>query len=211
MTYAPIPNEDVDVGSPLSTALMTALRDSPIQITQMEDGAPILQNGWYPYDQTEIGGTGDGIIYDHSVDGSINSFDTPDFEVGYDYRIEADGLTATANEDVEILLYDDVASAFVGPYTTEIFVSSTGAVVGFGLEIYKPKTSSRFIQLAQTHEYSQTLLSAMRLGSREYTVLNVFTAYKSTASTVGKLRLQLDSFRLFTAGTVKMYRRKVAL
>ena len=28
MTYAPIPNEDVDVGSPLSTALMTQLRDN---------------------------------------------------------------------------------------------------------------------------------------------------------------------------------------
>ena len=28
MTYVPIPNEDVDVGSPLSTALMTQLRDN---------------------------------------------------------------------------------------------------------------------------------------------------------------------------------------
>lgn len=40
--YVPIPNTDVDQDSPITVALMTALRDNPTAITEGASGSPIL-------------------------------------------------------------------------------------------------------------------------------------------------------------------------
>ena len=42
-TYAGIPNSDIDPESPVTTSLVTALRDNPVAITEGASGAPKIQ------------------------------------------------------------------------------------------------------------------------------------------------------------------------
>lgn len=42
-TYTAIPNGDIDPDSPITTTLMTLLRDNPIAITEGATGAPAIQ------------------------------------------------------------------------------------------------------------------------------------------------------------------------
>ena len=42
-TYTAIPNGDIDPDSPITTSLMTLLRDNPIAITEGASGAPKIQ------------------------------------------------------------------------------------------------------------------------------------------------------------------------
>ena len=42
-TYTAIADTDIDVGSPITTGLMTKLRDNPIAITEGSSGAPNIQ------------------------------------------------------------------------------------------------------------------------------------------------------------------------
>jgi len=44
--FVTIPNSDLDPESPVTTSLMTALRDNPIAITEKAVGAPVLGNGY---------------------------------------------------------------------------------------------------------------------------------------------------------------------
>lgn len=45
-TYTSIPDTDIDVDSPITTGLMTLLRDNPIAITEKAAGAPVLANSY---------------------------------------------------------------------------------------------------------------------------------------------------------------------
>ena len=46
MTYTAIPNTDIDVDSPITTGLMTLMRDNPIAIMAKDAGAPVLANSY---------------------------------------------------------------------------------------------------------------------------------------------------------------------
>ena len=55
-TYTTIPSTDVDQDSPVSVALMTALRDNPLAIAQWGTGAPKIYSAPYDYQEFLNGG-----------------------------------------------------------------------------------------------------------------------------------------------------------
>lgn len=87
MAWTDIPDTDVDQDSPVTVALMTALRDNPIAISDSDPGAPINETGWHPYNRSVNGGNGDGILWDAATDGGVGSIETPDLEDGYQYAL----------------------------------------------------------------------------------------------------------------------------
>ena len=213
MTYAPIPNEDVDVGSPLSTALMTALRDNPVEITQMADGAPILQNGWYPYNQTEIGGTGDGVYYDHAVDGSMNNIESPTFEAGYDYKIVASNLVPGASSrDLFVDLYGDAYGAFSsGAATVDSQPGGSSAPYAlYEVVLYSPMTSKNMHGgTASPYYYSSYPNTTFSSNYSRYqtSVGEGFGANGTISTTVSKVRFRNQSYT-FNSGTLTLLRRR---
>ena len=53
-SYTTIANADVDANSPITTSLMTALRDNPTAITEGSSGAPLIQQA--ALDENVVGG-----------------------------------------------------------------------------------------------------------------------------------------------------------
>ena len=90
-TYSTIADGQIDQDSPMTQPLLTALRDNPIAIAERASGAPFIQHMWHPYD-ADFSGDGDGVIYDHSVDGDVFSFESPTFEAGFDYFVRCEKL-----------------------------------------------------------------------------------------------------------------------
>lgn len=97
MVWVNIPDTDVDQDSPVTVALMTALRDNVQGMGQFNDGAPVPHAGWHPYNMVEIGDGNDGVYYDNAVDGNQGDIDTPLLEDGFEYAILMRNISGTSS------------------------------------------------------------------------------------------------------------------
>lgn len=89
MAYSEITNAEIDTDSPITQTLMTKFRDNPLFALS---GAGFYNGaGWHPVDWTASDQTGDGLIYDNAVDGSVASV-TYALADGWDYLFMLDGI-----------------------------------------------------------------------------------------------------------------------
>jgi hypothetical protein len=96
MSYTDITNAQVAAGAPLTTALMTALRDNLEATANGLAGAPpLIGTGWTPYDMVTAGDGATGVIWSFAVDGSFTNLDTPVFVNGYEYALFYDDIRTT--------------------------------------------------------------------------------------------------------------------
>lgn len=130
-SYTNIPNGSVAPGAIPSSTLVTALRDNPIAIAESEIGAPYSVYGWSAHDGGAVG-TNTGVIYDGAVNGTVASVITADFIDGYQYRIVASELSATAVSDfsIDVFLetsgtYSAIASLAGVPLTEAVTLDTT--------------------------------------------------------------------------------------
>lgn len=92
--FVPIAGTETDPLAPLIASLMKRYADNHLAVSQMAPSAitngAIAYAGWHPYD-LETGG--DGLIYDHAVDGTLTTVETPLLLTGFSYQLRFTGLT----------------------------------------------------------------------------------------------------------------------
>jgi len=127
-TYTAITNGQVDADSPVDAPLMQALRDNPLSIQEMADGAPPIQGQWHPYDMSTIGDGTDGEIWSQAADGNTNTIVTPDFDDGYQYMFLFNGMGNTAgNQTWRVELYQETAASYTS--TADLHALAPAAAV----------------------------------------------------------------------------------
>lgn len=139
-TYRTIAATETDPDSPVTSTLVIAMSDNPTSIAEAADTAPPVQSSWHPFDQVFIGDGNTGVIYDFAVDGLVTEIDSPDFEVGFEYRFIADGLESDgAAIGVQLQAFLTTSAIF-----EILFSLSSGVIgggVGFDFWISPPMTS----------------------------------------------------------------------
>ena len=101
-------------GEPWTSAKAIASFENPVAIAEAAPDAPIVVAGWHPHDGTIIGGS-TGLIYDHAVDGTVTTIETPVLAAGFEYWLEWRGLTKT--EGANAALTCDFRLSETGEYT----------------------------------------------------------------------------------------------
>jgi hypothetical protein len=82
-------------GEPWTSAKALAAFENPEALAEGASSAPHLHTQWHYYNQTVVGGSGDGIFYSHAVDGAVATATTPAFEDGYEYGIVFEDISVT--------------------------------------------------------------------------------------------------------------------
>lgn len=112
-TYRTIAASEIDADSPVTATLMAALEENPAAIAEGATDAPVVASAWHPYDAVTVGDGADGLIWDQSVDGSLATITTPDFEDGYEYALFIEGVTTSATSGTfSFDLYKEVDAAY---------------------------------------------------------------------------------------------------
>lgn len=184
----PVSDTAFNTNRGLAVLSLRALRDNLISAAEGGQGAPVVAAGWHPYDLTAVGGSADGTIYDHAVDGAVSIVETPAFEAGYEYAMIVD-VTMTNVSALETARYKvesqrDSNSAWYGPAGTGGSWTTDPAI------FYLP----------------------------EYPKLSLWRSDFSTAGTYAKARVRgfiydsvgetEDGARNFVGGTIRMLRRR---
>lgn len=127
----------------LTLQLLRGLRDNAIALVKGETSAPVNQAMWHPYDMVTIGDGADGVIFDHSVDGTVATVTTPDFEDGYEYRFigrNVDENGTISLNAFRIELYYETDAAWGSAQTIYTQVNGTGGnYINFDMEVLSPR------------------------------------------------------------------------
>lgn len=146
-TWTTITNADVAVGGIPSSTTVTALRDNPLAIAESSNGAPVVFAGWHPVDKVTIGDGKTGLIYDHSVTGTVGNVTTANFEDGYEYRIFATDMSHNSgtNQRLQIQAYMQTSALYVTVKDTG--ADNSGFRFGIHAEFFLPRvvSTSHFI------------------------------------------------------------------
>ena len=135
-TWTEIANAQVQQGAAVDQTLMTALRDNCISIAEGGAGAPI-GSAWHPYDRTEAGGSENGLLWSHAVDGNISLIETPVLDTdGFEYMLVFDNLRATVAGNVQLAVRrssDDTYGIWLSmaAFNTGSSAVTSGGVVTF--------------------------------------------------------------------------------
>lgn len=122
MSYTAITDGSIDQDSPVTESLVTLLRDNPIGIANGDTDAPVVRAGWHPYDKAIVGDSADGEFYDFASDGASSAIETPDFADGYEYAIQVEDYSCTANGDIQVEIFLPTPAAWVTLSSTAITV-----------------------------------------------------------------------------------------
>ena len=112
MTYRAIAASETDVESPTNVDLVTALAENPPAIAACDTDAPYVQSAWHPYNGAEWGDGQTGLFYNHAVDGTVSTLETPHFVDGYEYRVIFNGLSPSLISALFVKLYQVTTDAF---------------------------------------------------------------------------------------------------
>lgn len=139
-TYTTITNGQVDLDSPVTQTLITALRDNPLAIAEQTSGAPPVGGVWHFYNEATFG-AGDGVIYDSSTDGVVAAVETPTFESGYEYRIVGRAVDHNqTNEQIGCALFQTATSSYTSALTISGLFGSSGTDL-LEFDVYIPNPS----------------------------------------------------------------------
>lgn len=200
MSYTAIPNGDVDVDSPATTALFSAFRDNPLAINEGTAGAPVNQSAWHPYDLVTVGDGNDGVIYDFAVDGAVTSIVTPDFEDGYEYMVLIDSMGIATAGALQIAVYFDTYAAYL--LGLAVGISASPNTSSFSILMRAPRRSRRTFYTEMIYKADAGNSAAAAVTSdRAYGLTNADTALK--------IRIQdVTGSKNTDAGVVTLLRRR---
>lgn len=134
MAYSEITNAEIDTDSPLTQTLMTKMRDNPLELLSGATGYMNAGN-WVPVDWTFGDQSGDGTIYNRSVDGAATEVDytlSDGWEYMFIVRIQH---SSGASEPLRVEISQDAGSSFIGLVSSGSYASgeNTNSVVFFNL------------------------------------------------------------------------------
>ena len=172
-------------------------------------------DGWYPYDMTTPGGTGDGVYYDYAVDGIAYSVETPAFEAGYDYKIVANNFTISSSGRYSILeFYGDAYSSYSSFGQLYDNTPTATTLSWFEVVIFSPMTSKKVHYGGASRRIYQpipstTFSSVAGASQSDYGGSYAVGAGGTISTTVSKARIRFES-GFVNGGTLKLYRRRIS-
>ncbi len=195
-TFVDIATTDIDTDSPVTQVLMTGLRDNTESTANSDTNAFYIATQWHPYNSSRVGDAFDGEIYDHAVDGTVASVETPDFVSGYDYLIILDDVSHSlgSSETISVGLFNFGTSLYEAANAVTASFAGTGTRSSY-VEIPYPQRSSRNKAISFT---SPGLAGGGGFAS-------------SSATTVSKARVLPTSSANIDSGKIYLYRRKTFL
>lgn len=199
-TYTSISNALVAVGAKPFATTIQALRDNPLAISEGSTGAPVVVQGWHPYNST-LNGTGDGKFYDSAIHGAVASVETPAFSAGFEYMIVFESVgTFSTGTNATLALYRTAAAAYATAFT---MVTSTAVTQNFsGIAV---------LPLAQRTMKLHIIDGLMGIDANNATasaVANKGLVTHTTATAIGKARFAFSSGNV-TTGKMYLYRRAI--
>lgn len=191
---APIDTE-TDPDAPLISSLGKRWDNNVIAAFEGAFSAPLSAAAWHPYDGSTVGGGNDGLIYDHAVDGSVGTVETPFFEDGYEYRLLCLEVSSSATGAWTVDLYPVSDASWQAASTTVSLTSGVdhGAIITF----YEPRRTDR------THVISGGISSSG--GTTRDDIIGSLT----TAASQKIRNARINSSGLMSGGRIYMHRRKV--
>lgn len=129
MTYRTIAASETTAQKPVTTTLMTALAQNLPAVAAGETDAIIAQSGWHAYNKIVVGDVNDGVIYDHSVDGTVANIVTPDFVDGYEYICRLDNVSpSSASVTLYVEEYLETSATYDAPIALGSVISAGASV-----------------------------------------------------------------------------------
>jgi hypothetical protein len=190
---APIDTE-TDPDAPLLSSLGKRWDNNVIAAFEGAFSAPHSAAAWHPYNGATVGDGIDGLIYDHAVDGSVGTVETPFFEDGYEYRLLCDDVQASSNGAWVVDLYLETSASWSQSSSDGNITASVS--LGGVINIYEPRRSTT------THSTDGGLSST---GSTD-----TLSAQGAAIATAQKIRnARIDPSGLMSGGRIYMHRRKV--
>lgn len=190
-SYTEITNGQVDQDSPISQALMTAIRDNPLALFEAATDSPVNQWAWHLYDMFEVGDGNDGVIWDHSSDGTSATIETPTFSAGFEYKLYLENLSSGGNSatfSVDFYKTSDAGYQGAGDMISGTF--NAADVISGDIEMIAPmRTKTAHAAKFAINGHAGSL-----------------GIYDGTAQTISKIRLASD--QSFDAGLVYLLKRK---
>ena len=189
-----ITDTQVDPDAPLTSQLAYGWRDNVIAAREGAVNSPYEASGWHPYDGVTIGDGVTGIIYDFAVHGAVTSVTTPDFEDGYEYRLDFDGVVSAAAE-LRVRLYRETSAAWSG--IAYVITGASGYNLTGSLGIRDPRRSLRVGRV------DALFYNASGGGTVAPAWIDLTTAQK-----VLRAQVYPESPYNFSAGKIRMMRRR---
>lgn len=201
--WTDIQDPALDPDAPVTSELAYAFRDNPIAIAEGAVGAPYVGN-FAPYNGSNVGGAGDGKIYDFSTDGAVSLVTTPTLVAGYDYKLIYDNLTrsSTAGSAFNMQSYRVGAASWSSAYgLISSIPSSTGIVLNGYTIVLSPLVArpfgSCFSVIDATLLVDGTVTPSVSADSDRYT----------SSQTRNAFRVGFNSGNI-NGGRIYLYRRK---
>lgn len=184
----------------LTLQLLRGLRDNAIALVKGEANAPVNQAMWHPYDMVTIGDGADGVIFDHSADGTVASITTPDFEDGYEYRFigrDVDDNDLLDLNAFRIELYQETDAAWGTAQTLYAEQSvGGGSYINFDIVMLAPRLALRW-------HYTHGIVHE----NTEAAVTSITGHFDSTAQKILRARFSYSGASI-NAGVIRMLRRR---
>lgn len=134
---------------PITLQQGRGLRDNTLGIAAGLSDAPYVQSAWHPYDGALVGDGFTGEVWSFAVDGAVGSFETPDLEDGYEYRLLCYGVShndGSTTRAIDIQVRRATDNGLVTAVTTGLIAGS--ASTSIGLELVRPR-EARQIHMMQ--------------------------------------------------------------
>ena len=188
-----------------TTKMMT-----PQRVSQAIDAlAPQILEGWHPYDMVTPGDGADGIFYDFSVNGAVNSIESPNFADGYEYmfRVNNLGMQSSYNVSLVLQLYLATSSTYTPIQTLEIWGISPSGIISISGHV---KNSSLTLPRLACFTHNWDKQFHRHYGNTVYTSTGGAAAFNITTGSqkIGKVKFSSNPTANIRSGTIAMYRKK---
>lgn len=146
-TWTNLPDSVISHEKPITLQQGRALRDNPLAMAEGAAGAPYLRH-WRPYDSIAVGDGHTGLIYDAAVHGVVASVTSPDFESGWDYRFQFDGVACDDSFEAGLVIELYGASAAAWSPKRAIGAASSVAPPMWGtVDLFDPAAIRQLVRI----------------------------------------------------------------
>jgi hypothetical protein len=202
--YVPPIAMTFDEEKPIRSEQGLLLAGNPIAIAQGKPGAPVISQGWHPYDAT-LNNESDGLLYSHAVDGDVASIETPVLSLNFEYwatweDVSGGGTNATLNVDLRRASDADYAFATFAAGAINISAAPRQVVGRLGLK-------TPFLRREYSLDFVSTggLISSSAQGPSVADM--VYYGFFATPDRFDRIRFRPSAGNL-TGGKIWLFRRR---
>lgn len=198
-------------GKPWTEDKATAAFENVVALAEGAPGAPIVREGWHPFDADTVGQGVSGVIYDFATDGDVSAVVSPTLPLGYEYMAvwcdirsnRAGAGTGNPQLLVELSYWANPSNYIDSLEGGDIFTASG---------LFNNKYSNGYISLSALSE--KTYLRSFGYFVSDSTTGNTFAAPSSSAVTrrpvggLSNIRFRPSTSNNLNFGKIWLLRRR---